>query len=282
MKFGESVHIVPLGFEFDRAAKLFKKHKPDKVYLLITPQDPKYPPEMNKDQEHFNKINADELKANDIHFEFVDADIFDMLKTADSVSKLIIKEIEGDNRKRKNIYVNMSAAGKKTSIGATLAARAQGAQVYYVFADGYSQGREEYLQHGISICDNPTMDPLPNFQIQKLDLGLLQVLGFLSRTTIATSDEIITFLKGQGYTKFDDASKVIENIRLPSLPNNERRSKMDEVRGIKQRNSNRLNKSFLNKLKEDDYIDRRIEGRNSNIWITESGKFALALHGMLY
>jgi|GEM_PF-805523 len=297
MGFGETVHIVPLGFEFDRVIKVLEKLRPNRVFLLVTPPDPKYPKEMNDKQQYFNKRVEEKLKQFNIKVKFVEVDIFDMFKVTNAVAKLILEE-GGPDGKGSEIYVNMSAAGKLTSIGTTLAvmairgtlaAKAERTRlserthlpsVYYVFADGYSQGKKEEMEHGLSICNGSETIPLPNFQIETLDERLLRVLAFLAKSNeeeAVTIDDIIAFMIEQKDKRFKDAKSVVANTKPKPNPKEEREIK----RITTQENINNLNRGILKKLKENGYIGTKKDGKYSRIWITESGKFAVAMNGLL-
>ena len=47
------------------------------------------------------------------------------------------------------VSVNMSAAGRLTSVGATLAGMVHGVQVYYVPANRYPETEEDRREHGL-------------------------------------------------------------------------------------------------------------------------------------
>ena len=74
------------------------------------------------------------------------------------------------DEKGNDVYVNMSAAGKLTSLGASLAAMAHNAYVYYVSADGYPSSAEEEKLHGLSICNKLDLKLIQNFNINLPDI----------------------------------------------------------------------------------------------------------------
>ena len=78
----------------------------------------------------------------------INTNMFELPDVIKTISTIIRKEKEQGNR----ISVNMSACGRLTSVGAVIAAMADGVNLYYVMADGYSKTEEEVNTHGLSIC----------------------------------------------------------------------------------------------------------------------------------
>lgn len=281
------MHIVPLGFEFDRVIRVFEKiFKPNRIYLLVPPQDPKYSNEMNDMQRHFNKQVEQELENRKIDVKFVEVDIFDILKLTNAVSRIILDEGGSDGR-GSEVFVNVSAAGKLTSVGATLAvmaaratspASAERTHAYYVPADNYTLNKDEEMHHGLSICSRPEWTLLPNFQIERLDHRLLEVLAFLAKANgeVYTND-VLNFL----IEKKDKRFKDVESIIASRKPKPNRKEEREIRRRTAIENSNNLNKGVIKKLEKSSYIGTKKDGKYSIINITESGKFAVAMNGLL-
>jgi hypothetical protein len=267
LDFGENVHIIPLGFEIDRAVKPFERFKANRVYILTT-TDPKYPQEMNKKQEYFIAAVKNRLEEKAIEVIVKkDVDIFKMLPVMKSVSELVLDE----KGKGNDVYVNMSAAGRLTSLGASLAAMAHNAKVYYVHADRYSSTPEEESQHGLSICDKLDPELLENFQIKFPDrMGRIVLVKLCKQGKKMRTDEILKLLIAKGIELFVDVDK--QNLSI--------RGAMEKKRRDQQKNLVNLNKAILSKLEKNGYITREKLGRLNYIDITESGKYIAHILGL--
>ena len=261
MDFGDNIHIIPLGFEIDRAVKPFEKFKADKVYILTT-LNSKYPEEMNKKQRYYNEAVENGLKEKGIKVEVeTDVDIFDILQVMKRVSQLVKLEKNNGN----DVFVNMSAAGRLTSLGASLAAMAHGAKVYYVSADGYPSTPEEEKKHGLSICDKLNLKHLQNFQIELPDsMGRIVLVNLCKQGKKMRTDAILKLLIAKKIELFEDDSNLVG----------------EKKRRAQQKNFANLNKAVLKKLEKKGYITREKLGRLNYIDITESGKYIAYILGL--
>ena len=116
------------------------------------------------------------------------------------VSSLIYQERLNGNI----VYLNMSAAGRLTSVGATLAGMVQGAKVYYVKASDYSNTEKSMELHGYTICDEVQINFLENFEINLPNEVSIQVLVELYKNEkMRTSDFYAKSLQNQkNYLKY--------------------------------------------------------------------------------
>lgn len=263
----EVVHVIPLGHEFDRVVKPFERHRPNRVYLL-TITDPKNVPyiseEMFKRQEHFLNLVRTFLQERGIEVIVEHTNIFDLLDVLRQVSRIVRMEKQRNNI----VYVNMSGAGRLTSVAATLAAMAHNAIVYYVRADRYAKTDEEELKHGLSICHDAKTLELVNFHISLPDETCLKLLAELCRKEKGMkTKEILDFLKKLEIEDFDE-----KNLKA-------------EIRKDKRRTLqmflNRLNKKILNRLEMEGYIKREKSGRYNTIKITDAGKYVAYISGFV-
>lgn len=161
----EIVHIIPLGHEFDRAIKPFEDSKPNRIHLLSISNTPKYSEEMLERQSYFTSKVSTFLNEKGIHVVHHDVDLFDILEVMKHVSNIIVQEKSNGNL----VLVNMSACGRLTSIGATLAAMAHDVTVYYVSADDYSLNVDDFNDHGLSICSINKTIRFENFEFNLPD-----------------------------------------------------------------------------------------------------------------
>jgi hypothetical protein len=262
LKFEEHVHIIPLGFEIDRAVIAFEELPANRVYLLVTPADPNYQAE-NTEQKHCLKEVERKLKMKKIEVIIRELDLFDIKQLMNNVSSLILKEKSNGNV----VYVNMSAGGRLASVGATFAAMAHNAKVYYVSANRYSRNDEERLHHGISICDKSEGMMLENFQIKLPDEpGKIVLTSICRKGKPMNTDEILTLLISNKIEIFQDEKTV---------------GSKEERRRIQQKNRVNLNKIVLDKLDKNGYIAREKTGRFNKISLTESGKYMANLIGKI-
>jgi len=261
----EIVHIIPLGYEVDRAVKPFESLlKANRVYLLTMVENPKYSHEMNMKQKKFLEIVRKNLEEKGIEVQIKNVDMFDMLDVMMNVANIIRIE----KAKNNIVYVNMSACGRLTSVAATLAGMARKAKIYYVMADRYSQTESEEAIHGLSICERPKPNivQLENFEFVEPDDVGLQILVQLCQKEMK-SINILDFLRQTGIKGFrpqDFSEKYRHDKR-----------RMDIACHI------RLDKGILEKLKEKKYIEKERVGKYNKIRITETGKYVAHISGLL-
>ncbi|MEN6442525.1 MAG: DUF6293 family protein [Methanoregula sp.] len=174
----KTVHIIPLGHEIDRAIVPFEQSKVDHVYILTNLEENNLHEDMSKQQRYFAETVRKKLENMGIEVTCISVDLFNLRKVMNAVSKIIVKEKEENNR----IFVNMSAAGRLTSVAATLVGMAHNVQVYYVQAEKYPDGKEDRIKHGLSICIKGDITPLTNFQIVMPESIGLEILLHLSKT----------------------------------------------------------------------------------------------------
>jgi len=260
-----TVHIIPLGHEIDRAIIPFKTTKADHVYLVTGLEEPTNAKvDMSKQQQYFTEKVTNELNKMGIKVTCRHVDLFDLRDVMKTISKIIIEEKTKDNR----IFVNMSAAGRLTSVAATLTGMVHDVQVYYVHADKYPDDKESRMAHGLSICNSGEISRLTNFQIVMPDPIGKEILLFLCKIgKRARMKDIQEMLRLKNIEGFEEECEKIKQI-------NKRRS-------IQSRQLMKLDKTILAKLERNGFIMRTKEGRVTYISLTESGNYAAHISGML-
>lgn len=257
----EIVHIIPLGIEFDRAIIPFQGRegfRPNRVYLLTIQPAGHAPPDMMK--EHMEKAEKvkDSLKPLNIEVIVIHTKLIDLLDVMSKISNLIYKEKAQGN----NVYINMSSAGRLTSVGATLAGMFHDVKVYYVKADRYSKTELDREEHGITICDNRDIVFLENFKIlMPNELGFKVLAEIYSRGKMRTID-IIQFLSESYVNGF--------NVDYFSVSRSEKTSIIM-----------RLNRNVLDKLENAGYLKKSKLGRENEYKLTESGKYITSISGLI-
>jgi len=263
--FGEEIiHIVPLGHEIDRAVKPFERYKTNKVYLLaVTETFEKYSEDMIDKQKYYVEIVKNRLEKQGIETEYRNIDMFNTLEVIKHISNIIVEEKARSNR----VFVNISSAGRLTSVAATLASMAHGVKAYYVVADGYSESEEEKKKHGLSFCRQLRLHFLENLPLLLPTEKEMKVLVRLCKEgKEMTTNDLLEYLgsrKVPGFEKYADI----------------RSRKMD--RGEKINYLMKLNKGILEKLETNGYILREKSGRHNIIKITQSGIYVAHISGEL-
>ncbi len=264
--FEESVHIVPLGYEFDRAVQPFYRTKVDRIWLVTIDPEKDTGPDAaakNEKQAYFDLKVADALRSMGIGVTIVRVDMFDVLEVLRCISGLIVREKDQGNR----VFVNMSACGRLTSVAATLAAMAHRVTAYYVRADGYAESREAETEHGLSICRGARIRSLEGFRIALPDpvsgLILVELAGSAKGMS---ADDILTLLRERQVEGFGVDYRCLE------YPARRRQQSTYLMR---------LNKGILSRLERDGHIVRKRAGRYTIIEITESGRYLAAISGAM-
>ncbi|TRZ51062.1 MAG: transcriptional regulator [Dehalococcoidia bacterium] len=259
----EIVHIIPLGYEIDRATKPFEKYKANKAYLLVPLDSDIHDKELLRKHRYYLHTVKDQLEQLDITTHIIHTDMFDLQDVIKTVSRIVVKERAENNE----VFVNVSSSGRLTSIGSALAAMANGAQAYYVEADDYSENQKEKLKHGLSICHRLGIKFLAPFQFKlpkENGIKLLVKLFENPKKKMKTIDAIEHLAKVGG-----EDWKEFKNFSSRKFP-----------RSLKQKGLMKLNKGILTELEKNGYIVREFVGRYNTIQITESGRYIACISGI--
>ncbi|HUV33664.1 MAG TPA: DUF6293 family protein [Candidatus Desulfaltia sp.] len=254
----ESVHVVPLEDEIDRAVRVFEVEngfKANKVYLLA------WVPEgfegVNRDLVYYHGEVRRRLGRLGLEVVTVLTNIFDMLEVIKRVSAVVRAEKERGN----TVYVNMSAGGPFVSVGTAMAAMVQDARLYYVRCNRYSQTPEEKMSHGNAVVTTPQVHFIENFKIQLPDeRGVRVLVELFGRGEMRTGD-ILRFLYREGVEGFaeEDPDALSREEKMTVLM--------------------RLNKGVTGKLEAAGYIEKERRGRENLYRVTESGKYVACVSG---
>jgi len=270
----ENVHIIPHGHEYDRAIAPFRKLSVDRVYILaITKNTGIYEDEMVKRQIHFTDKVVDFFKQKNIEVITREVQLFDLLEVMKQISAIIRDEQKKGNK----VQINMSACGRKTSIGAALAGMVHGADVYYVSAETYSLDYDSFWEHGLSICKKGETFRFENFEFALPDDISQKILVKLyeeNRGIIST--ELRDFLHAANVEGFGTNLAVKQTKRIPTPDGNSVDKRAESIT-----QNIRLEKKYLGPLEANGYIKRKRSGRNNIISITESGKYIACIGGQI-
>lgn len=268
--FPKTVHIIPLGHEIDRAIQPLRDKKIDKVHLLAISSEDDLDPIMKSKQTNYTKKVWEQLELLSIEVQFHPVKMFDILDVLKNVSRIIIQEQNDDNL----VYVNMSACGRKTSFAVTIAAMFHEVTCYYVAADGYATGDNAVKEadHGMSIVSSTAaVEFLQDFKIMKPKTMNIELLAELYRKRVngnsgMKSDDIIYFFNQKnehGFKIIPDQKQGYEKSKL-------RRALL-----------NRINRSYLKELENQNYIKKQKIGKEFSISITQAGCHIACLSGLV-
>jgi len=232
---------------------------------------------MVNDQRHYASRVRDALSNRGIDVRCESVNLFDFLEVTKSISKIIVREKAEGNR----IQMNMSAAGRLTSVAATLVGMHHDVRVYYVHADDYPDEPDERQEHGLSVCDNNKITYLTNLKFDMPDPTGMNILAFLceKEKKVNTRDLLgkLQELQVEGFQEL-----FCDNIEL--IDDDKRKDKNKEIVARRLRQSRqlmKLNKTILEKLEKSGYIRREKIGRNMYISKTDTGKYVAYLSGLV-
>jgi len=192
------VHIIPLGWDFDRAVLPVESIKAHRVYLMCDPSDQ---PIRGRYLERVTR----RLKSRHIEVKHVRVDTFgNLLETMRAVSTLIERELAEGNR----IFINVATSGKIAAIAATLAAMANlpsdRGSIYYVAAKAYPTS--EVGQRKFGIARGMDGDPIhiPLFKLRLPDANCRTILSALRAARDQTIEykQLIEVLRSKGVDGF--------------------------------------------------------------------------------
>ena len=159
------VHICPIGYEVDRIVQSAIQLRADRVWLIIEQNPSKErASKFIKKTEISLKKNKIEVKQKGVSRE----DLFDNLKG--------IKEIFAEENGNE-LHVNVSAGSKIQAIAGMMACmifKEYGPTPYYVEPQKYGDIIKSPQSYGIK-----SIDPLPDYTIQKPDLELIKTLKII-------------------------------------------------------------------------------------------------------
>ena len=255
----EIIHIIPVGYEFDRIIKPFLGPtglRANQVYLLSSIHEVEAPGHIRKKHEKYVKKASKALAELGITVHEKPCNLIKLKEVIQITSRIIKTEKEKGNL----VYLNMSGAGRLTSVGITLSAMAHDVVVYYVNSDGYSDTEELQEIHGYTIVKEPRIDYLNNFIIETPPHAqLLTLVEILNRGKMDT-EEIIDYLNANGFDfiRKDDKEKDKKpNIRM------------------------RVQRNVLDKLLEKGYISKTSVGRRKEYNLTETGVYMASISGLI-
>lgn len=171
----DRVHIMPIGYEEQRAYLAAKALKADRVILIG------YDAEPNRERSHIANIQA-KLDEFGIEHDEDKCNIFDMFDSLGMIAEKI------DAYSEEDVYVNVATGGKITAIAGMIACMVTGSTPYYVQAKDYDATPPEGIAE---------ITELPRYPIDAPDPQHIEILYYVKKEgdedEPPTKGDLITF-----------------------------------------------------------------------------------------
>jgi len=233
----DRVHIVPLGYEYERVTVPAIRMRADRVCLIYHEGD-----DPNDRPAYYESIHEDLNNAGIAVDDSNVCNIFDLYDTLRTVAELI--QANQDHE----VYVNLASGGKVTAIAGMIACMVTGgAEPIYVSASDYGQDKE------VPVAENVTsISRLPTYPIQSPSRDPLRFLEYIVAEGPVTKQECIEFAVAAGIDPLADHEG-------------------DDTRGLYRL----LDSHLLDSLRADGYVETYKKGRNKYVEATEEGENTL-------
>lgn len=194
----DRLHIMPVGFEGERAYLAAEMLKADRV-ILIGHED-------NPDETYLEDIAA-ELDDRNIPNESDTCNIFNLYGSLGMIAEKISDNLGDD------VYVNVATGGKITAIAGMIACMVTGATPYYVQAEDYEPTPPEGIKQ---------ITELPRYPIDAPEEQHIEILQYINERTVdddpPTKGNLISFGEATGLP-FIAGSEVEEKSKYRILDN---------------------------------------------------------------
>ena len=246
------VHIVPLGWEYDRVVLPIASMHAHRVHLLCKPDsDPV--------RSHYLDMVKTFLKKRRIEFEHHDVD-------ANSDLRGLLKEmsdiVQSEQRANNTVMINIAGAGKVAAAASMLVAMAHLSThtglLYYPVADDYSRTEKDRTEHGLSIGMAGEAEEIPYFRLPIPQGDSRVVLWALSNAPGGklSYTECIELLKGRG----------VDGYETPKKPRSGERGAPRNMANVT------LNRRVVKKLLELKFVEVEAEGSERALRLTDQGR----------
>lgn len=196
----EIVHIIPIGYEFDRVVSPFLYgYKANRVYLLSSIEEVDALESVLEKHQFYVDKAREEIEGLGISVIQVPTNLIDYLSLIQEISKIVSEEKQAGNL----VYINMSGAGRLTSVASTIVGMVHNVKVYYVDSTGYADSDPRMTTHGYSIVEGtPNITMLANFQIKMPnDIQQKALVKIFKEEGIKTID-LIEYLGSEGFEDY--------------------------------------------------------------------------------
>lgn len=163
MRVRERVHVMPVGYEYQRVIEPAEEFKADRVVLIEHEEDE----EGSKGRDHWNDV-LDYFKKSEIDYDTKECDIFDLYSSLGTIAETVSAHRDDD------VYINVATGSKVTAIAGMIASMVLGATGYYVKANTYDEGTPK---------DISEFSNLPQYPIDAPDQQQVAILEFIETWT---------------------------------------------------------------------------------------------------
>jgi hypothetical protein len=246
------VHVVPLGWEYDRVVRPISLMHAHRVHLLCRPDsDP-----VRSHYLDMVKVFL-ERKGIDVKHHDVDAnsDLSGLLREMSDI-------VQTEQRANNTLMINIAGAGKVAAAASMLVAMAHLSShtglLYYPVADDYSRTEKDRMEHGLSIGMSGDPVEIPFFRLPIPQGDSRVVLWALSNAPGGTLS----------YTACIDllSKRGSKGYEIPKKPK-------DGKRGVPRNLSNvTLNRRVVKKLLEWKFVEVESAGSERMLKLTDQGR----------
>ena len=186
----ERVHIMPMGYEFERVIAPAENLRADHVVLVGHKKDE----QASKGQKYWNKV-TEALDDRQVSYTERRCDIFDLYDSMETIAEPLSHHAEDD------VYVNLSTGSKVTAVAGMIASVVSESTAYYVKAENYESDAPSDIVDVVN---------LPTYPIDAPDHEQVNILRFI-QTWVEnegppTKGEIIHF------SEQEDLSYIRQNV----------------------------------------------------------------------
>lgn len=249
------VHIVPVGFEYDRIIVPLSTLKADKVWLLVDEED--------QEDNHYLKNIEQWLEKERIEYEKEKCSIRDLYNVMKVMREIIEKE------KKNNVSVNVSSGSKVEAMaGMLISMMMKGAQTvdaYYVVPEKYepSSGGKQMS----SGCRDIVL--MPSYPVEKPKPHLIEFLRLLKENNKPVSKKRLVEKAVQKGLLTTDAKDTSHQRKSTS----DKEDKNDNSLYMK------LNARYLDPLEKMGLVEVVKEGGSRKVHLTDDGSNMLTFLG---
>lgn len=159
----DRVHIMPVGYEYERIVDPADDFRADRVVLIGHEENR----EGSEGNEHLENV-IETLEERGTEIDVRECDIFDLYSSMGAIAESIADNTEHD------VYVNVTTGSKVTAIAGMIASMVLGSTPYYVKARDYD---------GDTPKDIEEVAELPTYPIDAPDSEQVDVLAFIDKYT---------------------------------------------------------------------------------------------------
>lgn len=247
MNVAERVHVMPLGFEYDRIVEPAREYRADRVILLDWIAD-----DIERPAYHDDVLS--DLAAAGIDTECRECELFDLYDSIAVIAEIVTREAtpsDGDEFAN-DVYVNLATGSKITAIGGMIACMVTGdAEPYYVRAERYAS-RTEPVGYGMELAID-----LPAYPMDRPDYQQIAVLDRLVKAGPCSKQALIRFGDDHDLSFVRDCDRPFDASGKPT-----------------KQSYARLRRHVVDPLEAREFVTVESVGTTRQVRVTEAGRNA--------